>query len=93
MIDWPGVLINSFWIFGLALLLAGFSHHYWLASVEQRGLKEQLNQPSFRRLFWISLVFLGIGLAGTSRQLWESGIWIIFLLISAVNAFNIHRGM
>jgi hypothetical protein len=92
MIDWLGVLFNSAWILGLSLLLAGFSHHHWLASLENRVLREQLAQPSFRKLFWISLFLVGIGLAGTSQRLWESGIWIIFLLISAVNAITIHRG-
>jgi len=91
VIDWYGVLVNSFWILGLSVLLAAFSYHYWLAGEEKRRLKEQLDQPSFLRLFWISFVLISIGLAGTSQRWWETGIWIIFLLISAVNVYNIQR--
>jgi hypothetical protein len=93
MIDWLGVLVNSFWILGLSLLLAGFSHHYWMASLKKRSLKEQLKQPSFRFLFWVSFALVSLGLAGTGQRLWESAIWILFLLIGAVNAYSIRKSM
>lgn len=85
VINWLSVLINSFWIIGLSILLAAFSYHYWLANQENRRLKEQLEQPAFQRLFWLSFVFIGVGLAGTSQQVWESVVWIIFTLFSVVN--------
>lgn len=91
VIDWYSVIVNSFWILGLAILLAAFSYHYWLAQAESRSLKEQLNQSSFPRFFWISFVFVGIGLAGTSQRTWETVIWILFTLISLVNVVLFDR--
>jgi hypothetical protein len=85
VINWQSVLINSFWITGLAILLAAFSYHYWLAAEENRRLREQLSQPGFQRFYWLSFVFIGIGLAGTSQRTWEMIVWIIFTLFSVVN--------
>ena len=88
VINWFSVFINSFWIIGLAILLAAFSYHYWLADQENRRLREQLNQPAFQKLFWLSFIFIGIGLAGTSQTGWETGLWIIFTLFSIVNTIK-----
>jgi hypothetical protein len=85
VIDWFSVFINSFWIVGLAILLAAFSYHYWLAAEENRRLKEQLAQPGFQKFYWFSFVLIAVGLAGTSQKSWEIAIWIIFALISVVN--------
>ncbi len=93
MIDWYSVLFNGFWIMGLAILLSAFSYHYWLAPIENRRLREQLDQPSFTLFFWISFIFICLGLAGTSQRLWETGIWIIFLLIGSVNLIKIYKAM
>ena len=85
VIEWFSVFINSFWIIGLAALLAAFSYHRWLADREHRRIKEQLNQPAFQRVFWISVTLIGVSLAGTSLKTWETAVWIILTLISAVN--------
>jgi len=89
VIDWTNLLFNSFWIVGLAILVAVFSYHYWLAGFEGTGLKEQLNQPSFHRFYWISFTFTGIGLAGTSQRIWEAAVWILFTLLSVVNVIKL----
>jgi hypothetical protein len=91
MIDWYALVLNTFWIIGLALLLAAISYHYWLAPLEGRSLRQQLDQPAFLQHFWISFSFISIGLAGTSQRVWEMILWIIFLLISAVNAIKMIR--
>ena len=93
VINWPSVIINSFWIIGLAILLAAFSYHYWLANEENRRLRDQLNHPAFQQWYWLSLVFVGIGLAGTSQKTWEMAIWIIFTLFSVVNTARAHRSL
>ncbi len=31
MVNWFSVVGNSFWIVGLALIVAGLSYYYWLA--------------------------------------------------------------
>ena len=91
VINWQSVIINSFWIIGLALLLAAFSYHFWAAQKQKRRLRDQLNHPTFQQLYWLSFVFIGIGLSGTSRRTWEMVIWIIFTLFSVVNTARIHR--
>jgi hypothetical protein len=91
MIDWLAVLINSSWILGLAIVLASFSYHYWYAPLNKRTLREPLRQPRFLRCFWLGLILLALGLAGTSRRLWEAGMWSLFLLISTINAIKIQR--
>ena len=91
VIDWFSVFINSFWIIGLALLLAGFSYHHWLAKELGRPIKDQLNGRSFQQVFWISMLFVGIGLAGTSQRWWETAVWVLFILNSLINLFSIYK--
>jgi len=88
VIDWRSLIFNAFWILGLAVLLAAFSYHSWAAGQERRPLREQLNQPSFSRLFWISLTFVSVGLAGTSQRLWETAIWVLFIIVSVAYTFK-----
>lgn len=88
MIDWLSVLFNSFWILGLSLLVAALSYHYWLARETERRLRTQFNQPSFLRVFWTSLALIGIGLAGTSQTTWETAVWILFIILSIINAIQ-----
>ncbi|MCA9966879.1 MAG: hypothetical protein KC423_21670 [Anaerolineales bacterium] len=91
MINWQSLFFNSFWIVGLALLLAAFSYHYWVAQTTQLSLKEQLNTQPFQQLFWLSFVLVGIGLVGTSTTWWESGIWLLFTLWSVVSSVQLWR--
>lgn len=92
MIDWFSLFINSFWLIGLALLLAGFSYHYWAAQQHQIPLKQQLNRSEFMQLFWVSLIAVCIGLAGTSQRWWETIIWITFIIIGLINLYQLWRG-
>ena len=91
VINWQSVIVNSFWIMGLALLLAAFSYHYWLAHETKVSLRDQLNQPAFQQWFWLSFVFIGIGLAGTSAKSWEMIVWILFALYSATYSITEFR--
>lgn len=91
VINWFSIFINLFWILGLAVILASFSYHYWLAGEEKRPLKVQLNQPSFQKPFWVGILLISIGLAGTSERTWEIGIWTIFALICLYNLITLIR--
>lgn len=71
MIDWLTVVAHGFWIAGLALILAALSYYYWLAGQEGRLLRRELAGPSFQKLLLIGLLLVGIGLSGTSQQLWQ----------------------
>ena len=91
VINWFSVFINSFWIVGLAILLASFSYHYWLAGEDKQPLRSLLNGASFLKPFWLSLVFIGLGLAGTSQRPWEIAIWTFFTLLSLYNLFTLSK--
>ena len=82
MINWQSVIFNSFWIFGLATLLAAFSYSYWLAEQEGHRLRRKLGGISFQRALWLSLALIGIGLAGTSQLIWETVIWAVLAILA-----------
>lgn len=71
MIDWLTVVAHGFWIAGLALILAALSYYTWLAGQEGRSLRRELAGPSFQKPLLIGLLLVGIGLSGTSQQLWQ----------------------
>lgn len=85
------VAANSLWILGLAILLAAFSYHYDLAQRQRRPLRRQLSEPSFGIVGWLATILIAAGLAATSTRLWETVIWILFALISVVNAITAWR--
>ena len=91
MIDWLGIVFHSFWLLGAATLLAGFSYHWWVAAEENRPVRQQLNQTSFRLTAWIALLLIGIGLAGTSQTLWETILWIIISLFCLAQLIQVGR--
>lgn len=91
VIDWLSLFINSFWIIGLAVLLASFSYHYWLAVESRHPLRAQLKEPPFLKLFWLSFLLIAIGLVGTSQKVWEILIWTFFALLCVYNLFTLFR--
>lgn len=91
MINWQSVIFNSFWVVGLSIMLAAFSYHYWLAGDQNRRLRLQLGKPGFLKPMWLGVMFVGIGLAGTSEELWEMALWTAASLISLVFLVNLLR--
>jgi hypothetical protein len=91
MINWQSVIFNTFWILGLAIMLAAFSYHYWLAGQENRKLRLQLNEPGFLKPTWFGLGLIAIGLAGTSRQTWETIIWAVLALVALFLFISLFR--
>lgn len=89
VIDWFSVFINAFWIGGLALLLAGFSYHYWVAGATGQTIRAQLSTSSFLKIFWLSFSLVAVGLAGSSRSWWETAVWTIFALYTLYNLFTL----
>jgi hypothetical protein len=91
MINWQSVIFNSFWILGLAVLLAAFSYHYWEAHQLGRSLREQLSQAAFLRFFWLAILLVSIGLIGTSQQIWEMVIWGGAALLALFSIIGLSR--
>lgn len=71
MINWFSVIANSFWIVGLAVILAALSYTYWLAGNEGRPLRQELSRPPFLVFFLIGLLLIGAGLALTGQGWWQ----------------------
>ena len=84
MINWQSVIFNSFWILGLATLLAVFSYGYWQAEQEGQRLPTILGGIGFQRALWLSIALIGTGLAGTSEKFWEILLWGILTVIALV---------
>lgn len=71
MINWLSVVANSFWIVGLAIMLAGASYHLWLADQLNRPVRQQLSGAPFLRVAVAGLLLVGIGLALTADGPWQ----------------------
>ncbi len=91
MINWQSVILNSFWILGLSILLAAFSYHYWLAGQEHRQLRLQMSEPGFLKSAWLGLICIGIGLTGTSQEIWEMILWGVLTLIAVISFVSFIR--
>jgi hypothetical protein len=91
VIDWYNVIVNSFWILGLAIILAAVSYHHWLAGEDNRPLRAQLESSAFQLPAWIGFCLICIGLAGSSGRVWETIIWIAFGVIGII--YGIQSGL
>ncbi len=86
------VVLNSFWIIGLALILAALSYHRYLAIIWKRSLREQLGQASFQLVFLAGAALVGLGLAGTAAALWETIVWAILTAVAILEAIRVWKG-
>ena len=77
MIDWLGLVGNSFWILGCALALSTLSFASWQASLNKERLRIQLNKLGYQIAFHIAGVLFCVGLAITSDNLVERLLWVI----------------
>ncbi len=91
MINWQSVIFNSFWIVGLATLLAALSYNIWQAEQDGLQLRRQLNGLSFQRALWLSIMLITIGLAGTSQATWETILWSVLSLIAFASLLISYR--
>lgn len=91
MINWLSVVGNGFWIVGLAIMLAGFSHTYWRAGQLDHPLRQELSEPSFQRLAVGGMLLVGIGLAMTSAELWQLLPATALIVVCLVALFALFR--
>lgn len=91
VIDWFAIFINSFWIVGLAILLAALSFFYWQAGQTKQPFYQLLHTPAFELLFWLAAVLVAIGLAGTSATLWETAVWLFGIFISIIKLYRAYQ--
>jgi len=86
MIDWFNLAANALWILALAILLAVISYASWQASLEHEKLRSQLARPGYHRFFDLCAVLFCLGMAGTSRNGWEIGLWAVLAGLFVINA-------
>jgi hypothetical protein len=60
---WAYVIINAVWIFGLAVILAAFGWHDFLAHTRKRKLGELLRGESFLKPLYLGLTLVAGGFA------------------------------
>ena len=77
MIDWYLVLTSALWILGLAIVLAAFSYHDWLARETGRRRRELFRERSWVIPFSAGMLLtcLGFGLSEGMRW-WERVLWL-----------------
>jgi hypothetical protein len=91
MINWLSVVANSFWVVGLAVILAALSYYYWLADQLGHSLREEFGRPRFQRLLVLGLLLVGIGLALTSNDLWQILPAAVLIIGCVVALFALRR--
>jgi len=91
MIDWFSLAANALWIFGLAIALAVVSHASWQAANHHEKLRSRLGQPGYQFLFDLAAVLFCLGMAATSRRLWEIILWcglaVLFIVQTVVEKY------
>lgn len=92
MINWFSVFANSFWVVGLAVMLAGLSYYYWQATQTGRPLAQAFGSSPFQRVAVSGLLLIGIGLALTANGLWQVIPAALLILVCAVAIVALYRG-
>ena len=95
MIDWFNLVANALWIVGLAIALAVVSHASWQAALHHEKLRSWLAQPGYQIFFDLAAVLFCLGMAATSRRVWEiilwSGLALLFIAQAVVERFGRKR--
>lgn len=95
MIDIWGVIANSLWILGLAILLAVLSWARWIAQTKQSRIRIVLKRPSIQIALDVGLFLFCAGLAATGRTWWERVLWGLLAAAWVVQAWlaraNAHK--
>lgn len=91
MIDVWGVIANSLWILGLAVLLAVLSWAHWVASAEGNRLRDELKRPQIQQVLDLGLFLFCAGLAATGRSWWERILWGLLAAVWVFQAWLAER--
>lgn len=100
MIDIWGVLANSLWILGVAILLATFSWAYWVAQEKGHRLRTVIDRPRIQQALNGGGFLFCVGLVVTARVWWKSilwgllaAAWVVRAWLTRINArkTNVHR--
>jgi hypothetical protein len=94
MIDWFNLAANALWILALAIVLAVVSYASWQAALNHEKIRAQLARPGYQVYFDLAAVLFCLGMAGTSRRVWEISLWsllaVLFIAQAVVGKF-VHK--
>lgn len=76
MLLWLTLLTHLAWLLGLALVFTSLNYYGWLAQVQQRAVWQVWQEINCQRPVWLGFIFISLGLAGSSSQIWEIGLWL-----------------
>ena len=92
MINWYGVLSNSLWIIGAAILLASLSWSLYAAGRSRKRWRSQLASPGFTFASSLGFVLIALGLAfQRGSALWQAAIWLALAAAFALIAWMAWR--
>ncbi len=78
------IISNFIWILGVAIILAAFSYHEFLAHLQKSKKAKLFNSSSFKKPFLIGMILIATGVSISIRLLWLasiSGIMAFMLII------------
>ena len=77
MIDVWGVLSNSLWILGLAVLLAVWSYASYQASRTKQKIRTIVDKLHYALILDAGLLLCLLGMATTEDRWWARALWLI----------------
>ena len=77
MIDVWGVLSNSLWIFGLAVLLGIWSYASYQASRTKQKIRTILDTLHYALVLDAGLLLFLLGMATTEDRWWARALWFV----------------
>jgi hypothetical protein len=93
LIDWYGLAVSVFWIFGLAELLASFSIAHWLSAVQGKPMRQVLSEFSFRVSTATGIVLFAFGMLLGVDAWWEKGGWAVVIVLASWESITTWRAM
>jgi len=84
--SWYHLVANAIWILGCALALATVSVAHWEAQMRGERLRVILSWPRRQVILHLAGLSFSLGMAVTSPSLVQFGIWLILVVVFAVQA-------
>jgi hypothetical protein len=79
MIDWPSIVLNTFWILGSATILAAVGYYY----CQSKGVWRRMwRDAAFQSIFAAGVGLCAVGIAAGSGTWWLQGLWGALALLA-----------
>ena len=87
MIDWLDLAANTIWIFGCAVALSMVSYASWEAHARGERMRMVLRRPRMQVGLNLAGVLFCLGVAATTRSIWEIVLWLFLAVLFAVQVW------